>query len=381
MGGFGLLGVAGVALLALAAVGAGYGGFATILLVRFVRRAPSAPARWPRVSVLRPMHGAEPEIDLNLESLAELAYAGELQIVLGAAEPADPALAAARAFAARRPDMDIRIVQDPTLYGSNRKISNLINMRRVADGEVIVISDSDVRLAPGDLDAIVASLETPGAGLAHCLYRGRPTDAGWSAFAALDVNARFASSVVVGEAAGAHPCLGPTMALRADVLERLGGFERLKDLLADDFELGRLVRSLGLGLVCPPIVIDHVFPERSLGDVARHELRWARTIRLVQPAGYAGSAIMHVTPLALVGAALTGCAAASTLVALLLVATRWIEAAIQVRLLKADGRLLWSLPARDLVAALVFLGAWLGRRVDWRGRSFAVAAGGEMSAS
>ena len=177
-----------------------------------------------------------------------------------------------------------------------------------------------------------------------------PTASVWSRLAALDINTRFAPSVVVGQALGAHPVLGPTMALRADLLAGIGGFERLADLLADDFELGRAVREAGGAIACPVLLIDHVFPETSLGEVWTHELRWARTVRLVQPAGYLGSVIIHFLPLALIGAALTGFSGWSLAVLAALAAVRLAQAVALVRLMQADGGGLWMLPrARPLV--------------------------------
>ena len=111
---------------------------------------------------------------------------------------------------------------------------------------------------------------------------------------------------MVGELLGFNPCLGPTMALKADVLEKIGGLPRLASVLADDFELGRAVREAGYAVACPTMLIDHVFSEASLREMVAHELRWSRTVRLVALGGYLGSVIVHFTPLAMIGAILTG---------------------------------------------------------------------------
>jgi ceramide glucosyltransferase len=197
----------------------------------------------------------------------------------------------------------------------------------------------------------------------------------------MDINTRFAPSVVVGEALGAHPCLGPTMALRAEVLEAIGGLECLADFLADDFELGRAVRAAGFSIACPPLLIDHVFPETGAREMLAHELRWSRTIRLVQPAGYLGSMIVHFVPLALIGAALTGFSvwALSLLAALVLV--RLAQADRLARLMAADRALLWLVPLRDLLSFGVFAAALFGDRVEWRGRSLRVRRDGAITAT
>jgi ceramide glucosyltransferase len=332
------------------------------------------------VTILRPMKGLDPEADPNLMSLADQDYGGRVHIVLGADSEDDPSVAAARRLKAARPDREVTIVVDATQHGTNRKLSNLINMAPRATGEILVISDSDVRLPPGGLSALVGALQ-PGAGLAYALYRGRPTGSLWSRIAALDINARFAASVVVGQALGAHPVLGPTMAVRADALAKAGGFQRLQDVLADDFELGRMVREQGLSIVCPPMLIDHGFPERSLSELWRHELRWARTIRLLNPGGYVGSLITYVTPLALIGAALLGFSpfALATLIALVVVRTSL--AVLACLEMQADLGVAWLFPLRDILAFAVFLAAFFGNGIEWRGARLRVKPDGAMASS
>jgi ceramide glucosyltransferase len=371
----------GIAVLGLAACGAVYACVATWALWRFTRRAAPPPAGHPSVSVLKPLHGDEPGLYENLASFCAQDYAGPVQLILGAQDPADPALEIAGRLKRAFPDRDIVVAADPTPHGANRKIGNLINMSAHAHGEVIVISDSDVRLPADGLSRIIATLQAPGVGLIHCLYRGRPTDSRWSRLAALDVNTRFAASVVVGEALGAHPCLGPTMALRAELLAAIGGLALLADVLADDFELGRAVRAAGYRIACPPLTIDHLFPETSARAMLTHELRWARTVRLVEPAGYLGSMIIHFTPLALIGAALTGFSAWSLAALAGLVLFRQAQALTLSRLMKSDESLLWLLPARDLIAFGVFLAAFLGDRVEWRGARLRVSRDGAIAAT
>ena len=371
---------AGVVIMSLAVCGTLYACVATWAIWRFTRRAATAPASKPSISVLKPLHGDEPELYENLASFCAQDYAGPVQLILGAQDQADPALEVAARLKRAFPDRDIVLVADPTPHGTNRKIGNLINMTAHATGEVIVISDSDVRLPVDALVRIVATLLAPGVGLIHCLYRGRPTSSAWSKLAALDVNTRFAPSVVVGEALGAHPCLGPTMALRAEVLAAIGGLQVLADVLADDFELGRAVRAAGYRIAWPPMVIDHVFPETSAREMLNHEMRWARTIRLVEPAGYLGSMIIHVTPLALIGAALTGLTGGSLALLAGLIVFRQVQALVLSKLMASDESLLWLLPLRDVLAFGVFFAAIFGDRVEWRGNLLRVGRDGAIAA-
>jgi ceramide glucosyltransferase len=371
---------AGALFLLLAICGAGYAVVATFATRHFLRRVAAAPKHHPSISVLKPLHGAEPELYENLLSFCDQAYAGPVQIVFGVQDPADPALAVATRVKEDHPDRDIVIVRDGALRGANRKIGNLINMSEHATGEVIVISDSDVRAPLDALDRIVATLEEPGVGMIYCLYRGRGTTGGWSKLAAMDVNCRFAQSAIVGEALGAPVCLGPTMALRADLLEAVGGFDHLANVLADDFELGQAVRATGRRVACPPLIIDHLFPEGSAREMLNHELRWARTIRLVEPAGYFGSAVTHYVALALIGAAFAGFSAWSLIALAAICALRVGQAVIISRMLSVDQRVLWLLPARDLISFGVFIAGLFGERVEWRGHQLRVSNDGAIAA-
>jgi len=354
---------------------------ATIALWMFRRRPTPAPASTPSITVLRPLFGDEPDLYQNLASVCAQTYDGPVQTILGARESSDAALDVARQVQSDWSAKDITVLSNPALHGTNRKISNLINLSAQAHGDVIIIADSDVRFPPQAFDAIVAALEPPQVGLIYCLYRGRPTTSLWSALAAMDINIRFAPSVVVGQALGANPCLGPAMALRADVLKEIGGLERLADYLADDYELGRAVRQAGYRVACPQLVIDHVFPETSFKEVFVHELRWSRTVRMVQPAGYFGSLIMHFLPLALIGAAFTGFSTPALIMLGGLAVFRLVQAYILCRLMAANRRALWLFPLRDLLSFAVFVAGAFGSRIEWRGVRSNVARDGTMGAT
>jgi ceramide glucosyltransferase len=376
-----ILSIAGALVLLMAAAGAMFGVIATVAMGRFLGKAQTALRGAPAVTVLRPMKGLDPEADANLASLVEQDYRGPVRIVLGADSEADPSIAAARRLKAAHPGRDIVVVADPTQHGTNRKLSNLINMATYATGQILVISDSDVRLPPDGLSALVGALQPEGVGLAYALYRGRPTGNLWSRLAALDINARFAGSVVMGQALNAHPVLGPTMAVKAEALARAGGLERLKDVLADDFELGRLVREQGLSIACPPMLIDHGFPERTLGDLWRHELRWARTIRLLNPGGYGGSLITYVFPLAVVGALLMGFHPYALIALGVLAGVRLTFGLLSCLVMQADTSVLWLFPVRDVLAFAVFLAAFFGDGIEWRGARLRVKPDGVMASS
>jgi ceramide glucosyltransferase len=155
----------------------------------------------------------------------------------------------------------------------------------------------------------------------------------------------------------------------------------LKDVLADDFELGRMVREQGLKIGCPPMLIDQGFPERTLAELWRHELRWARTIRLLNPGGYAGSLITYVLPLALIGAALMGFSPPALIAFGVLAGVRFTFALLSCLAMEADTSAIWLFPVRDILAFAVFLAAFFGSRIEWRGASLRVKPDGAMASS
>jgi ceramide glucosyltransferase len=378
-GEFAVLWWLGLACLGLSLCGAIYACAADLAVRRFLRKPSAQSSFFPSVCILKPLHGDEPGLYDNLRSLCEQDYPGVVQMVLGVQDPDDPAIEVVRRLQAAYPRAEIDLVIDPTPHGTNRKVSNLINMAPSSHAEVLVISDSDVRAGRDHLGQVVAALEPPKVGLVTCLYRGRSVGGFWSNLAAMDVNYRFTPSVVIGMMLGiARPCLGPTMALRRDLLSEIGGFHRLSNLLADDYELGRAVRDQGYDVVFPPSLIEHVCPEASAREMLVHELRWARTVGLIEPVGYVGSAITHFLPLALIGSAFMGFTGWSLEV---LAATLLIRLGLIVhlsRMIGSEPPALWLAPFRDLLSFGVFVTAFLGDRVEWRGTRLRVRRDGAV---
>jgi ceramide glucosyltransferase len=370
----------GVVFIAAAITGAIYAAVATWTVRLFVRREDLPAATFPSISLMKPLHGDEPGLYDNLQSFCVQDYPGAVQIIFGVQDPADPAVAVVQRLRDAYPQVDIILTLGATGEGGNRKIANMTTMGTRATGDIIVMSDSDVRVEPDHLRRVVATLQQPGVGLATCLYRAKPTASIWSALAALDIDYRFSPSVVMGLHFGlAYPCLGPTMALKRTLFEEIGGFPYLSNFLADDYELGRAVRRRGLKVAFPRGLIDHLCPEASLREMLVHEFRWARTVRMIEPAGYFGSGITHFLMLALLGSALTGFSGWSLIVLALVAALRVV---LVLRLsddLSASRRGLWLLPLRDALSFAVFVAAFFGDQVEWRGVRLKVGPGGQIT--
>jgi ceramide glucosyltransferase len=373
-----------------AALGCLYALVAAYAVRRFVAAASDSPAAvFPAVTILKPLHGAEPNLRDNLARFCVQDYPGEVQIVFGVSDRADPAIEVVADIVAAFPDRDLDLVVNSRRHGSNRKISNLINMAARARHEVLVISDSDIVVDADYLKNIVASLERPGVGLVTCLYRGVAARGArgasgasgasgarnvWAKLAAAAIDYHFLPSVLVGLLFGlAAPCFGSTIAIRKETLAAIGGLQAVADQLADDYALGAAVRRAGLGVAIPAYIVGHDCTQSSAPALFRHELRWARTIRSVDPLGYAGTAITHALPLALLGLLLGG----MTPLAALVPVTFACRAVLQLELDRAfhlRKRFYWAGPLRDLVSFAIYVASFFGRGVEWRGHRYGVQA-------
>ena len=347
---------------------------------RFARRPlPQSGKDRPAVSVLKPLYGAEPGLYDNLRSFAEQDYPA-YDIVLGVGDPQDGALDAARALVRDFPERSIALVVDRRSRGSNGKVANLENMLPAAQGDILVLADSDMRVDCRYLAAVTAPLRDPRVGVVTCLYKGVPAGGLWSEFGAQQINFAFLPNALLAEFLGlGGGCFGATIVLGRATLGRIGGFAPLRDELADDYRIGEAVRALGLVVVVSRYLVETRVCEASLGALWRHELRWARTVRSVAPAGFAGSAVTHPLAIALIAATLGGFGLTASLLLGITCLLRMGSAAAIARRLGLPVRKLWMLPLRDALSFTVFVASWFGRRVVWRDQRLAVAPSGRMT--
>ena len=255
----------------LAGVGCLYQLFALWALGRQFRAAPQLARTNAGVTLLKPLHGAEPKLAENLgtflDSGLNSGHSGPVQMVCGVASADDPAVKLVENLRAMRPAADIKLVTDPRRHGSNAKISNLINMMEAARHDILVLSDSDMAVGPEYLPVLLAALDQPRVGAVTCLYRGRGLAGLWSQLSASTISHVALPDMVVGHVTGIEsPCMGSTIALRRETLERIGGFERFADVLADDNAMGAAVRDLGLRVDIPPMLLVHTGAESSFGQ-------------------------------------------------------------------------------------------------------------------
>jgi ceramide glucosyltransferase len=327
------------------------------------------------VTILKPLCGAEPETYECLRSFCDQAYP-EFQVVFGVSDPNDPVLPIVHRLQTEFPQRHLAVAIDRRQHGSNRKVSNLINMMPLARHDLLVLSDSDVRVERDYLAKVAAPLHDAGVGVVTCAYRGRPRRGLWSLLGSLYVNEWFMPSVRVAAMAGSRSfAFGATIAIRRHVLASIGGFESIANQLADDYRLGELTRRRGLRTVLSEVVVEVSVAERSFADLVRHELRWLRTIRALRPIGYRFTFITFGMPVAILGALLAG-GAPPVLVMVAVTAIARIMLHLSMREPGSSPRQLAVLPLRDALNLGLWVWSFVTRHVHWREVRYFVARDG-----
>jgi ceramide glucosyltransferase len=342
---------------------------------------PVPPLPCPPVTLLKPLKGADDATETCLRSWFTQDYAGPVQILFGVGAADDPACPVVRKLQAELPGGDAQLLVCDATRGTNAKVSKLVELANRANHDILVISDADVRVPPHLLAELVARLNDPKVGLVNCFYcLANPATAAmqWEAVA---INADFWSQVL--QACSLKPvdfALGAVMAIRNQQLVQIGGFMALKDCLADDFHLGRRIARAGYRIELASAVVDCWDPPKGWGAVWRHQLRWARTIRVSQPVPYFFSILSNPTlwPLLWLVIQPGGWALAGTAVCL---AVRiWASADLQRRLTRAGAHRgwWWMAPIKDLLQVAIWALAFMGNRVEWRGVSLRLRPDGTL---
>ena len=342
----------------LACVTAGYAVAAAWAVRRALPAGAAVPAAaLPPVSVLKPLCGAEPRLYENLASLCRQQHPA-YQLVFGVRAADDPAIAVVRRLQADFPACDIALVVDQRVHGSNLKVSNLMNLLSAVRHPWLVVADSDIAVAPDYLARVSAPLADTGVGIVTCLYRGRPVAGLWPQLGVQFIDNWFAPSVRIAHAGGSSRfAFGATIALRREALDAIGGFASLSNRLADDFWLGELTRRRGLRTVLSDVVVVTDVTETRLTELWTHELRWMRTIRSLNPAGFAFTFITFTWPML----ALAAWLAQSSLV---LVAV--LAGALARSLLAGSFGAALLAPLRDVLLLAEWAAALPGSQVRWR---------------
>jgi ceramide glucosyltransferase len=349
-------------------------------------RAIAAPPASRSITILKPLHGGEPRLLNNLASAIEQDYSAAIELICGVARADDPAIATVERLRSLYPDADIQLIIDPRRHGGNAKVSNLANMMTHARHDLIVLADSDMSVPRDYLATLVAALGQPGVGAVSCLYTGRGDAGFWSRLVALGIDLHFLPATLIGLATRmAHPCMGSTIAMDRATLAEIGGFERFADTLADDYAIGTAVRASGRRVAIPDMLLTHGCAETSFMALLRQERRWNATIARIDPAGFAGSLILHPFALGLIAWLLAGGALIAGIAVILAFVSR---AAIALRLAGAAPRrrdvtetlaAIGLIPLRDLLSFGLFLTGFVTGSVDWRGTDIKLGRKGQLS--
>ncbi len=348
------------------------------------RSAAATPQPLPAVSVLKPVHGTEPHLEENLESFFRQDYP-QYEMVFGARHGDDPALRVVEELRRRYPQVAVRVVLAGEPQRPNAKVCALEKMLAAGAHPYLVISDSDVRVAPGYLREVVAPLLDERVGLVTCLYRGVPAGGLWSRLEALGMSVEMASGVLVANLMeGMRFALGPTMALRKDRLAEVGGFEALADYCADDYVLGQRIHAAGHQVVLSHHTIDHFSLNTSLAGSLAHQARWMKSTRYSRPRGHLGTGLTFAMPFGILGL-VAGLVAGQPWLGLALLGVALANRMLQALVVgwgvvrdPGSARFFWLYPARDLLGFCLWCYSFTGSSIVWRGERYQLQAEGRM---
>ena len=331
--------------------------------------SPSLP-----LSVLKPLAGVDDGLEANLRSFFEQDYA-DYELLFAVRDAGDPAVSVVErlqaAYAARRSRL---IITGEPPY-PNAKVYSLDHMTREARHDVLVMSDSDIRLGRDFLRTVAAEFSNPYVGVSTCPYRAVAGSSIWSRLEAIGMNTEFLAGVLVARMLeGMKFALGPTLTARRDVLERIGGWNYLKDFLAEDFVLGNRAAQVGFGVILSSYVVEHRIGSQAWRLNFKHRLRWNRSTRRSRPAGYIGQVFTNPIPLALL---LWVARPDWWMVVALTAVIRYSTAyATGVRVL--GDRLSLLIPVQDILSFAFWVAGFFGRTIQWRGRRYLLRSDGRF---
>ena len=333
----------------------------------------------PPVSIAKPVRGVDRDAYENFASFCRQNYS-EYEVLFAVADANDPILAVIERLQKDFPDRTIRLIRDVPQLGPNRKLNNLAALSRAAKHEIIVVSDSDVRVDPLYIRRIAAKFADPNVGAVTAFFRG-VTEGGLGA----QLEALVASAETVPNALVARKiegkvqfAFGWTMATTKTHLQAIGGFEDMVNVHSDDFELGNRIAALGLTLKLLSTPVDMVYPRESMHTFLRHALRWAIGLRNVRPVGYWGLLFTFGLPwtiLAVAAAPTMGCALGYAVSYLVLRLVQvWLAGVWGLRD-PVTRKSWWLTPFRDAINFAVWAAGFFTSQIEWRGIKYKVKKG------
>jgi ceramide glucosyltransferase len=348
------------------------------------RRRAMLPGTFaPPVSLLKPLHGLEPDLESHLQSFFEQDYP-DFEIIFCARTAQDPGLEIARRVAGRYPKIRSRFLCSGNAPYANAKVWSLERMQSAAFHRFFVVSDSDVSVTPGYLRAVMAPFADERVGLVTCLYRGVGSTF-WSRLEGVGMSIEMSAGVLVAEMLeGMKFALGPTMVVRRDCLEEAGGFRALGPYHADDFVLGNIIAASGHRVVLSTHTIDHHVLNTSLIPSVLHQVRWMQSTRFSRPKGHLGTALTFSMPYGLLAACIAIGLHRPLLGGLLLLwswASRVALGAVVGSQVVGEPKVWRSAflyPLRDLLGSCYWVASYVSNQVRWRGEVYNLQQNGFM---
>lgn len=329
----------------------------------------------PPVSVLKPVHGLEAQLEKNLESFFRQQYPS-YEILFAADEADDAALNVVRMVSARYPQIKTRVVVTGRPW-PNPVVYSFHCLSEAAAHDILVTSDSDVEVDPQYLREVVSPMLDPSVGAVTCLYRGKNAAGFFSGLTAIGMSVEMTAGVLVANLVeGMKFALGPTTVVRKDSLAKIGGYAALRDYIAYDFAVGNLIQRAGYRVVLSRHVIDHVVSQKSFGRMWQNQLRWAQTTRYSRPKGHFGSGLIFALPYGVLGFITATWLGHSGIGLFLLgaaIVNRLAEAWLVGWKVVGDSRIKrapWLYPLRDLLGFAVWFASYLNLRYEWRDSRF-----------
>jgi ceramide glucosyltransferase len=371
-----------------------FAGMTLAAVPRFLRerrayrsKLAERPGFTPPLTLLKPLHGAEPNLEAHLATFFKQDYP-EYEILFSARTEDDLGLQTARRVAARYPHIPVRFFTTGEPEYINAKVCSMELMEAAAAHDILVISDSDVRVTPDYLRAVAMPFADARVGGLTCPYRGVAAEGGlWARLEAVGMSVEMTAGVLVARMMeGMQFTLGPTMAFRRETIRKMGGFAVSADYCADDFVLGNETWKLGQTVVLSTHAIDHIVINSSFVSSLKHQVRWMKSTRFSRPKGHFGTALTFSLPYGLLGWA-TAAALGHPLVGLALfgwsVVTRLVLSLAVGRAVVQDTSwfgLLALYPIRDLMGFGFWAASYGSSDIVWRGRVFKLLPGGRMRA-
>lgn len=363
-------------LLALAAGSLVYSVLAIVAAFRYLAVRPPELTTAEPISILKPLAGLEDDLEANLRTFFEQDYPS-YEILFAVREASDPAIRVVEKLRAEHTGIPSRLIVTGEPPYPNAKVYSLDKMMAVCAHDLLVMSDSDIRVTPELLKTVAAEFQDPKLGVATCPYRAVPGRSIWSRLEATGMNTDFLSGILTARMLeGMRFAVGPTIVARKNVLEAIGGFDRFKNYLAEDFVIGKFAADAGHGVILSSYVIEHHIGDSDRRANFAHRIRWARSTRRSRPAGYVGQLFTMPLPLAIL----------LTLWNPLLWPALPVTFAVRAQ---AAHVVSWGvlgkpvnwllLPLEDLLLFAFWIAGFFGNTIHWRGRVYRLEKDGTFT--